>query len=81
MKIDKVKIENILKLLRRGKYELGGEEVLAFHQCFEYLVRLLQEIKKAEDEAKALASAKQVVPVIEQPPTPEKKKRKPKTEV
>lgn len=40
---DKVIIENILKFMRRGKWELQGDEALAFSQCFEYLVKKLKE--------------------------------------
>lgn len=41
-------IDSTLKLLRRGKFELSGEEALVFHQCFSYLVKKLNEINKPD---------------------------------
>lgn len=41
-------IDNTLKLLRRGKYELSGEEAIVFHTCFQYLVGRLTELKKPD---------------------------------
>lgn len=48
-----VRIENILALLRRGKYELTGEEILAFNQCFEYLLNKRSELKNPGPSAVA----------------------------
>ena len=39
---DETSLMNVLKLLQKGKYELTGEEALAFRQSFEYLVNLLR---------------------------------------
>lgn len=74
--LEKTKIENILRLLRRGKWELEGEEVLAFYQCFDYLGRILKDMKEAEEQQKIVASAK----VVESPikidlPQPTKKSK------
>ena len=69
--MDKVKIENILKLLKRGKWELGGEEILAFHQCFAYLVSILNEIKIKEEQAKILSNAT----IVESPIKTDKPKK------
>jgi hypothetical protein len=41
-------IENTLKLLRRGKYELTGEEAIVFHSCFQYLVKRIAELNQPE---------------------------------
>lgn len=64
--LNPVQIDNILKLLRRGKWELQGEEILAFHQCFSYLVKLLDESKKP-----AIQTA-----VVEEPIKKSKKEKK-----
>lgn len=61
-----VRIDNLLKLLRRGQFTLSGEETLAFAQSYQYLIE-----KKTE-----LSSAKPL-PVIEVPSeTPKTKKNK-----
>lgn len=79
MTIDKIKIENTLKLLRRGKWELEGEEILAFHQIFAYLVGLLNQISKEEAEKRALATAKPLKsPVTESVQTEKLPLKKPK---
>jgi hypothetical protein len=41
-------LENTLKLLRRGKYELTGEEALVFYSSFDYIIRRINELKKPE---------------------------------
>lgn len=41
-------LENTLKLLRKGKYELSGDEALVFYSSFEYLVKRINELKKPE---------------------------------
>jgi hypothetical protein len=41
-----VAIENTLKLLRRGKFEMEGEEALAFFRLFEFWVKRLNELKQ-----------------------------------
>ncbi len=61
--------ENLLKLLRRGKWELDGDEILAFHQSFSFIIRELEESKKSK-----IASVPVVSPIQEEP----KKKRKKK---
>jgi hypothetical protein len=43
---EKVVIENTLKLLRKGKFELEGEEALAFYSMFSYWVKRLQDLNK-----------------------------------
>lgn len=63
--LEKTKLENILRLLRRGKWELEGEEVLAFYQCFDYLTKVLKDMKLAEEQQKIASSAK----VVESPIT------------
>lgn len=44
-------VENTLKLLRRGKYELTGEEAVVFYSCFQYLTKKLNELKQPEIKA------------------------------
>lgn len=41
-----VAIDNTLKLLRRGKWEMEGEEVLAFYRVFEYWAKRLHDLNK-----------------------------------
>lgn len=41
-------VDATLKLLRRGKYELSGEEAIVFYNCFQYLVRKLNELNKPD---------------------------------
>ena len=55
-------LDNTLKLLRKGKFELSGEEALVFHACFEYLVNRIKELKevpaiKSEPVKKKVANA------------------------
>lgn len=45
---EKIAIENTLKLLKRGKWEMQGDEILAFHQCFIYWLKRLEQLKKPE---------------------------------
>ena len=37
-------LDNILKLLKRGKWELEGEEILAFFYSYKWLVEKLQSL-------------------------------------
>ena len=41
-------LENTLKLLRRGKFELTGEEAIVLYSSFDYLVKRINELKKPE---------------------------------
>ena len=43
-------IDSTLKLLRKGKFELTGEEAIIFNGCFQYLVRKLNELNKPDLE-------------------------------
>lgn len=45
-----LRIDNILKLLRRGEWKLSGEEALAFHQSYEYLVLKHKELSAPKTE-------------------------------
>lgn len=47
-----IAIENVLKLLRRGKWELEGDEILAFYRSFEFLIKKLNELKQSDIEIK-----------------------------
>lgn len=41
-------LENTLKLLRKGKYELTGEEALVFYTSFDYLIKKINQLKQPE---------------------------------
>ena len=41
-------IDNTLKILRKGKYELSGDEAVVFYSCFQYLVQKLNDLKKPD---------------------------------
>lgn len=45
---ESVRIENLLKLLRRGSWTLSGEEVLAFGQVYQYLIDKKEELNKPQ---------------------------------
>jgi hypothetical protein len=76
---DIVAIDNTLKLLRRGKWEMEGEEVLAFYRVFEYWAKRLAELKKPPVVAKPVESPI-AAPVPAQSEQNEKKPRKKKGE-
>lgn len=44
-KTDLARCDTVLKALKRGKYELEGEEVLAFAQSFGWLATLFERMK------------------------------------
>lgn len=44
-KADLNKVINVMAALKRGKYEVDGEEVLAFAQSFAWLSQLADKIK------------------------------------
>lgn len=46
-KTDLVRLETVLKMVRRGKYELEGEEVLAFAQAYAWGTGMMDRIKVA----------------------------------
>jgi hypothetical protein len=50
-KTDLARLETVMKILKRGKYELEGEEVLAFAQAFHWVSATFDKI------AQHLASA------------------------
>lgn len=43
-KIDLARCETVIKALKRGKYELEGDEVLAFAQAFAWLSQAFDRI-------------------------------------
>lgn len=45
VKVDLVRANTLMSMFRRGKYELEGEEVLAFAQGVAWLVDLTTKIK------------------------------------
>jgi hypothetical protein len=72
-KTDLARLEQLLKALRRGKYDLEGEEVLAFAQCFHWAGALFDAMKE---------SLAPKPPVVTAPPPadkPQPKPKKPKT--
>jgi hypothetical protein len=44
-KVDLARLETVMKALKRGKYELEGDEVLAFSQSFAWLSSLFDKIQ------------------------------------
>lgn len=63
---EKVIIENTLKLLRKGKFELEGEEALAFYSLFGYWVKKLQEFNKPAIQP-VVPSSPAIKPISEKP--------------
>jgi hypothetical protein len=61
-------LENTLKLLRRGKYELTGEEAIVMYSSFDYLIRRINELKKPE-----IAPVAAPAPTIKEEPKKKKK--------
>jgi hypothetical protein len=43
-KTDLARLETVMKILKRGKYELEGEEVLAFAQAFHWVSATFDKI-------------------------------------
>ena len=72
-KAEIIATENILKLLRRGKWELEGDEILAFYRSFEFLVKKLNELKQPDIKVAS-------VDPIKSPQDSTKKLRKKKNE-
>lgn len=50
---DLVKLTNIMGALKRGKYDLEGDEVLALAQSFAWISQLADRIKADLDAPKA----------------------------
>lgn len=50
------RIDTLLKILRRGKWEFEGEEALAFYQVYDFFVRELINLRQQNeiDEIKPL---------------------------
>lgn len=48
-KTDLARAEVVMKALKRGKYDLEGEEVLAFAQAFHWVAELFGRIKTSLD--------------------------------
>ena len=69
-KTDLARLEQLLKALRRGKYELEGEEVLAFAQCFAWASTLHEAIKDSLTPKPPVVSAP---PPVEEPKLKTKK--------
>ena len=59
---EKMRLHNIMALLKRGKFELTGEEILVFNQCYEYLMIKIKAIERSE--------VSQPAPPVSQPPSP-----------
>lgn len=66
-----VAIDNTLKLLRRGKWEMEGEEVLAFYRVFEFWAKKLHDLNKPPVSATIIES-----PIKPLEPSEPKKKKK-----
>lgn len=71
-KVDLARLENVIKALKRGKYELEGDEILAFAQSFAWLSSLFDKMQA--DIAKPKVEPE---PIKEpEPKTTEKKSKK-----
>jgi hypothetical protein len=68
IKQEKIIIENTIKLLRKGRYEITGDEVAVFYQCLTYLI----------DKVKSLDTPKQTIVAESKPIQPEPVIKKPK---
>jgi hypothetical protein len=58
--MNKVVLENTLKLLRKARFDITGEEALVVHQVFAYWVN---ELKKLENPVKVAEPPKEEPPV------------------
>lgn len=73
---DIIAIDNTLKLLRRGKWELEGEEALAFYRLFEYWAKRLADLKKPPVAVKPVEQPiTPIAPVEQQEKKPRKSKK------
>lgn len=61
-KLDLTRADNLIKMLKRGKYELEGEEVLGFAQTFHWVATLKLKI---EDELAPKPPAAALAPPTE----------------
>ena len=69
-KQEKLILENIIKILRKGKYELSGDEVIVFYQSFNYII---DKIRTIDLELKPLPPV--IIPEIKEEPVSNKKKK------
>lgn len=70
---ESLRIENLLKLLRRGSFELSGEEALIFAQSFEWLLEKKKQLSQASVPA---LPAPQPVAILKEPPIKKPKGKK-----
>lgn len=70
-KTDLIRATVVLTALRRGKYDMQGDEVLAFAQAFTWLTELHDRVKLSLEPPAAPAP-------VAPPPTPIKKRGRPK---
>jgi hypothetical protein len=71
---ESLRIENLLKLLRRGSFELSGEEALIFAQSFEWLLEKKKQL--AQVSVPALPEPTQAVAIVKEPPIKKPKGKK-----
>jgi hypothetical protein len=57
-KIDLARMDTILKMVRRGKYELEGEEVLAFAQAYAWAMTTMDRMKASLEAPEPVVKSK-----------------------
>lgn len=65
-KVDIARAENVIRALKRGKFEVEGEEILAFAQSFAWLGELIGRVQAA------------LAPKVEPPPAADQSTVKPR---
>lgn len=63
---DKIMLSNLPKIMKMGKFELTGDEIIAASQVFSYIGGLIKRVDESLAEK----------PVAKAEPSPEKPKRK-----
>ena len=66
-KTDLIRLENLMKIIKRGKFELEGEEILGMAQVITWLSLKYTEVEKALQPPPALPP---VGEVVQPPPAP-----------
>lgn len=67
-KVDAAICDTVVKALKRGKYELEGDEILAFAQAFAWVAELKARIENAVAAQKAAPAAAIAPPAAPAPP-------------
>lgn len=67
-KVDLHRLENVARALKRGKYDLDGEEVLAFAQAMSWVGEMIGRVDKALKDMQAASEVKSDAPQIPRKP-------------